>query len=97
MEQSEIKGFDLSTDYKTLWNLIHEGYRIPAWITYSKEYAYPIFDLVEVKMVYMSDRYSIGTRGVGYDTFDSTFEQFEMCCKNLELRWISLSSKITIQ
>lgn len=27
-----IKGYNTSTDYELLWKLIHEGYRVPAWI-----------------------------------------------------------------
>ena len=88
MIKSEIKGYNLSTDYEELWNLIQKGFRIPAWIVYSKEYDEPIYDLVEVKMAYMSDRYSIGVRGHGYDTFDSDLKSFKMNCESLELRWV---------
>ena len=88
MIKTEIKGYNLSTDYKKLWDLIHQGYRIPAWIIYSKEFKEPIFDIVEVKMAYKSDRYYIGVRGTSYDTCDKTYEQFEMNCKSLELQWI---------
>ena len=92
MVKREIKGYNLSTDYQKLWDLIHAGFRIPAWIIYSKEYEEPIYDLVEVKMAYQGDRYSIGIRGTSYDTFDSDFKSFEMNCKSLELRWVSLNA-----
>lgn len=92
MVKREIKGYNLSTDYQKLWDLIHEGFRIPAWIIYSKEYEEPIYDLVEVKMAYKSDMYSIGTRGTSYDTFDSDFKSFKMNCQSLELRWVSLNA-----
>ena len=64
-----MKGYNLSTDYKLLWDLIYDGHRIPAWILYSDEYKDPIFDLVEVKLEYNSDKYSIGHRGKGFDQF----------------------------
>lgn len=86
----EIKGYNLSTDYKKLWELIHQGYRIPAWILHCNDYEEPIYDLVEVKMGYMSDKYDIGVRGVSYSSWSSKFEEFEMNCKSLELRWIEI-------
>lgn len=42
-------GFQLSTDYKLLYELIFKGHRIPAWLVYTDEYEEPIWDLVEVK------------------------------------------------
>lgn len=89
--KAEIKGYNLSTDYKRLWDLIQDGCRVPAWIVYSKEYDPndPIYDLVEVKLGYMSDRYDIGVRGISYSTFDKDFKSFEMNCKSLELRFIN--------
>jgi len=90
MTKSEIKGYDLSEDYKQLWDLIHSGHRIPAWIVYSRDYEEPIHDLVEVKLSYMSKRYDIGVRGISYSSFENTFEAFEMNCKKYELRWILL-------
>lgn len=95
--QREIKGFELSEDYQRLWDLIHDGYRIPAWIVYQKErFEEPIYDLVEVKMAYESDRYSIGVRGTSYDTWDSDLKSFEMNCKIHELRWIVPTDKKVI-
>lgn len=88
--KAEIKGYNLSTDYKRLWDLIQDGNRVPAWIVYCKDYEEPIYDLVEVKLGYMSERYSIGVRGHCYDTFDSDFNSFEMNCKSLELRFINI-------
>lgn len=92
--KAEIKGYSLSTDYKRLWDLIQDGNRVPAWIVYSKKFDPndPIYDLVEVKLAYMSDRYSIGVRGHGYETLEKTFEAFEMNCKSLELRFIEQSA-----
>ncbi|HBG71398.1 MAG: hypothetical protein A2W93_14190 [Bacteroidetes bacterium GWF2_43_63] len=82
----EIKGFELSTDYKELWRLIHEGFRIPAWILYSRGYDDPIYDLVEVKTLF--GQYRIGVRGIGYEGFSKTIEEFESICKKYELRWV---------
>ena len=89
----EAKGYKLSIDYKILWDLIHDGHRVPAWIVYSNKYEHPIYDLVEVKMAYQSDRYSIGSRGIGYDSFSNTFKDFEMNCKSIELKWVELTIK----
>lgn len=89
--KTEIKGYKLSTDYKKLWELINNGHRVPAWIIYSKKNQEPIFDLVEVKIKYMGDSYSIGTRGIGYEGFENTFSDFELCCKSNELRFIDIN------
>lgn len=90
MIQPQIKGYNLSTDYKKLFELIQQGYRIPAWIVYSKEYKEPIIDLVEVKMAYKSDnRYTIGVRGHGYESWRGfSLEVFDENCKFLELKYI---------
>lgn len=83
-----MKGFNTSTDYSKLWDLIHNGYRIPAWILYSDAYREPIFDLVEVKMPKLTKYPSIGTRGIGYEAFENTKEAFVNNCKSLDLRYI---------
>lgn len=83
-----MKGFELSTDYNRLYELAYEGYRIPAWLLYSDEYAEPIFDLVEVKKSTMSKYISIGTRGRGYETFDDSKEAFISNCESLQLKFI---------
>ena len=44
--------FELSTDYKLLWDLIFKGNRIPAYVVHRKpknKYDDVIWDLVEVK------------------------------------------------
>lgn len=84
----EIKGYNLSEDYEKLYELINQGYRIPAWILYENSYEEPIYDLVEVKLAYQSSRYSIGVRGTSYDTFDSDLKSFIMNCQSLKLRWV---------
>jgi len=83
-----MKGFETSTDYKALYSLIQEGVRVPAWIIYTNEYKEPVYDLVEVKLSYMSKKWDIGTRGRGYGGFDDSFEAFEVVCKNIELQFI---------
>lgn len=88
-----MKGYYLSKDYKKLFDLIHDGYRVPAWVLYSDEYSKPIYDLVEVKLIHNSERHSIGSRGVGYESFDSTFEAFKKNCESLELRYIVPDAK----
>ena len=83
-----MKGFNISTDYSKLWDLIHEGFRIPAWILYSEKFEEPIFDLVEVKKSKLSKYPSIGTRGRGYETFENTKQAFVDNCKSLEMLFI---------
>lgn len=88
-----MKGFNTSTDYSKLWDLLHAGFRLPAWILYSEEYDEPIFDLVEVKMSKLTKNPSIGTRGRGYETFESTKEAFIANCESLKLSFINPESK----
>jgi len=82
-----MKGYNTSTDYTKLWNLISDGYRVPAWIVYMREEDYVMRDLVEVKR-HEGERYMIGTRGIGYEAFEDTIESFTMICKKYELQWI---------
>lgn len=82
-----MKGFNTSTDYKLLWELINQGYRIPAWILYSDEYEEPIYDLVEVK-IYRGKDYMIGTRGHGYGGLENNQESFIKVCQSLELKFV---------
>ncbi len=81
-----MKGYNLSEEYGTLWMLIHQSYRIPAWIVYSDEYEEPIYDLVEVKMPKYGD-YSIGTRGISYSSIEDGEKGFIMDCKALKLKF----------
>lgn len=80
----EIKGFELSTDYKKLWNIIHQGFRVPAWIEFERHNLL-YKDLVEVKF---HIKYSIGTRGIGYESYKNNFKDFNEVCKSLNLRFI---------
>jgi hypothetical protein len=84
----EAKGYNLSTDYTLLWDLIHKGYRVPAWILYSDKYDEPIFDLVEVKITKYSKTYDIGTRGRSYSGFEGNVKDFVMNCESLQLKFI---------
>ena len=82
-------GFQLSTDYKLLYELIFKGHRIPAWLVYTDEYEEPIWDLVEVKKAWQSnDKYSIGTRGIGYESFSGDFKWFEAICTKYSLHFV---------
>lgn len=83
-------GYELSTDYKKLWDLVQSGQRIPAWLIYTDEVKYekPIWDLVEVKNIWGEPNdYSIGTRGIGYEGA-KTFERFEAICKKYCLHYV---------
>lgn len=82
-----MKGFNTSTDYSKLWDLIHDGYRIPAWILY-KGYEEPIFDIVEVKMPKYSKYPQIGVRGHGYETLTNSKHDFIENCKSLDLLYV---------
>lgn len=88
MRKSQIKGYDLSTDYEKLFELVQNGYRIPAWVVYSDEYDEPIYDLVEVKLQYDGDFWDICRRGYSYNN-GKTLHEFESACYRIQLRWIS--------
>lgn len=82
--------FNLSTDYKLLWELIQKGNIIPAWLVYNDEYEKPIWDLVEVKKPTYSiedQDYIIGTRGRGYEA-EKTFEGFVFICENYSAHFV---------
>ena len=79
-----MKGFNTSQDYEILWGLINQGYRVPAWVLYSKQF--DIWDLVEVKM--RNNQYMIGTRGKGYEGFEDGKEGFDMICKAIKLKFV---------
>ena len=82
-------GFQLSTDYKLLYELIFKGFRIPAWLVYTDKYEEPIWDLVEVKKAWKSnDKYTIGTRGIGYEKFSGDFKWFEAICRKYSLHFV---------
>lgn len=81
-------GYQLSTDYKKLWDLVQSGQRIPAWLIYTDKYEKPIWDLVEVKNIWgKPNDYSIGTRGIGYEGA-KTFEWFEAICQKYCLHYV---------
>lgn len=89
MIQPQIKGYNLSTDYKKLFELIHQGYKIPAWIVCNNVAGHSnIIRLVEVRLTTYKKIYSIGRPGISYDSYDSTFEQFEIDCKKYSLKYI---------
>jgi hypothetical protein len=86
-----MKGFKMSRDYKLLWDLIHNDYRIPAWVDYDRSRVTrdkPLRDIVEVKRAYMREGYMIGTRGIGYEPCEQTFEAFKDTCKFHNLEFI---------
>ena len=83
----EMKGFDLSKDYKELWRLINEGYRVPAWVLHTEEYKEPIYNLVEVKINRLGN-HSIGSIGIGYSGSENNYDGFLVCCKTFYLEFI---------
>jgi hypothetical protein len=80
----QLKGYELSKDYIKLWELINEGYRIPAWVDVSVTLTH----IVEVKN-HENLGYLIGTRGYGYESFEQTLDNFSEICTSLNLRYIS--------
>ena len=86
--------FELSTDYALLFEIIstNNKNRVPAWIIYNDEHELPIWDLVEVKQMFLSSkdffRFFIGTRGRDYSCPEHTFEWFEHICTSLSLHFI---------
>lgn len=88
-----MKGFNTSTDYKLLWDLIHKGYRIPAWVTYDifrHKHGYsPHFttDICEVKKG--KDGFPfIGVRGQAWGWGDESVDDFVKLCKSCKLEFI---------
>jgi hypothetical protein len=86
-------GYQLSTDYKKLWELIQNGQRIPAWLISTHKYENPMWHLVEVKNTWgKPNDYSIGTRGIGYGGIGiegaEAFEIFEATCQTYCLHYV---------
>ena len=92
MKPFTVKGFNLSTDYNLLWDLIFSGHRIPAWVLYregDETDRLELWDMVEVKKSYFGEkRYSIGTRGIGYEG-DQNKEDFLRTCEHYSLHFIT--------
>jgi hypothetical protein len=63
--------------------------RVPAWICYSDKYEEFIWDLVEVKKSYLSERIDIGVRGIGYAMFDYTEEKFVQHCASMSMHFVT--------
>lgn len=84
----------LSTDYKLLWDLIQSGNRVPAWLNINQAYSYcnseePIWDIVEVRnRGEKPNRYSISSRGIGYEGLEQSFVEFERICKKYSLHFV---------
>lgn len=81
-----LKGLELSTDYALLWQLINDGYRIPAYLVYTDEYPEPIWDIVDVK--FRNGDYYIGTRGRGYESTKEGFESLIIVCEMNSLHFV---------
>jgi hypothetical protein len=92
-----IKGFTLSTDYQRMWELINDGYRVPAWIIYGPKLAGGFhWDIVEVKR-WPDSMYMIGHRGCGYEGFRDTIEDFCTVCEKIALHYIMPSAELEAQ
>ena len=88
-----VKGFNTSTDYDKLWELIENGYRVPAWLLYSDKYDPPMYDIVEVKRTKYAN-YMIGVRGHGYEGWDGTKECFLKTCNFYNLRFVDIELEL---
>lgn len=86
--------FNVSTDYKLLWDMVmNQNLRVPGWLVYDHTLTEkdPIWDLVEIKKsVFDENRYTIGSRGRGYESTKTGFEDFEFTCKFNCLHFIVL-------
>jgi len=85
-----VKGFVLSDNYRKLWELAHNGYRIPGWVIRYEEYDPIIYDLVEIKLIF--GEVSIGSRGVSYSPFENTFDDFEKTCRKYGLQFVDVNN-----
>lgn len=83
-----LKGIKLSTDYELLWKLINDGHRIPAYLVYTDKYEEPIWDVVDIRMRESNNTYSIGSRGIGYESYKEGFESFKMVCEGRSLHFV---------
>lgn len=88
----ETKGFELSTDYNLLWDLIQSGQRVPAWLVYSDDRENPIWDIVEVKYRSEYGYYDIGCRGISYSGFYKTVPEFVQNCAQYSLHFVKPSN-----
>lgn len=86
--------YNLSTDYKLLWELIKQNHRIAGWILYEGKY----WDIVEIKNSNLqhSDlpfQYSISVRGIQYGGIKENlgfeaYPYFLEICKEYNLHFI---------
>jgi hypothetical protein len=84
MHSFSVLGFELSTDYEKLWDLIHKGFIIPAWVLYGEKY----WDIVQVKTIDNNKAHIIGSRGRGYEGYDHKIDNFIMSCTSCKLHYV---------
>jgi hypothetical protein len=78
-----IKGYNLSTDYALLYNLIlSDGYRVPAWLLDDE-----IWRIVEVKAGFEGE-FRIGVIGHGYGFGSGGYDEFLQTCTAFKLHFI---------
>jgi hypothetical protein len=86
-----MKGFNISIDYKLLWELINNDYRIPGWMPIPNDYPgkedNPIYTIVEIKIGKDGD-YLIGYPGQGYAQEFQTEKSFIETCKFWDIKFI---------
>jgi hypothetical protein len=94
-----MKGYETSNDYGLLWDLINDGYRIPAWMPNPDDYpgkeTNPLYVLVEIKIIPSTGRYCIGSRGVGYEQEEQTKESFVQVCKYWDVKWVMVETTMS--
>lgn len=79
--------YKLSKDYKLLYHYIKNGVKIAAWITNHRlSDSRKTRDIVEVKFV--NDKYIIGVRGIGFESFKQSEAVFIVDCEYYELEYI---------
>lgn len=82
------ENYNLSTDYKLLWELAKQDNRIAAWQVYTDKYKEPIWDIVEIRKNKYNDTIQIGRRGYTYYE-DNNFEDFINTCIIYSLHFIA--------
>ena len=84
MSGPPIKGYNLSTDYALLYNLIlSEKYRVPAWLLDDGRWL-----IVEVKAGF-GEGTMIGVIGHSYGFGYGGYDEFLMTCKGYNLHFVS--------
>lgn len=90
--------YPISKDYNQLWDLIHSGWRVPAWLEHDKhDNGEVIWDVAEVKYNEQHKMYIIGSRGIGYQGLEQTKQEFIRVCEVYNLHYVAPNKQTLIE